>query len=253
MPILVMTALAFMEYSSVRPGNKLQPTFVLSVASLAQATWINTCKFPFRASPIAPLVQMQPNCSRPRRSPRLPLVALTIGSYPASGIDNGLGITPPRGWRSWNLFHGAINDTVMRAQMAAVLDKSRSVDGKPTSLAELGFDWISMDDGWQQCNCSFPGFPSDPSLPKCPNCKEGGCSWHSSDAEGGRPLVDSHKFPDMKGLVDYGHSLGLKVGSYLNNCICMEGGDPPMGQHCNSPTHYQQDVARGILHYIYRL
>jgi hypothetical protein len=38
----------------------------------------------------------------------------------------------------------------------------------------------------------------------------------------------------MKALVDKGHSLGLKVGTYLNNCICMEAG--------RSPTHYAQDV-----------
>ena len=35
----------------------------------------------------------------------------------------------------------------MRAQMDAVLDTSRKVDGAPTTLASLGFDWISMDDG----------------------------------------------------------------------------------------------------------
>jgi len=55
-------------------------------------------------------------------------------------------------------------------------------------------------------------------------------------------LVDERKFPDMISLVHYGHTHGLKVGSYLNNCICMEGGDPPMGTHCSGATHYQQDV-----------
>eukprot|EP00039_Didymoeca_costata_P027722 m.19038 g.19038 ORF g.19038 m.19038 type:complete len:663 (-) comp6470_c0_seq1:97-2085(-) len=156
-------------------------------------------------------------------------------------IDNGLGITPPRGWRSWNLFQANINDTVMRGQMHAVLDTSRTVGGKPTTLASLGFDYISMDDGWQKCNCSTPG-SVDPKLPQCPNCRTGACSWHTSDADGGKPVVNLEKFPDMKGLVDYGHSLGLKVGGYLNNCVCMEGGDPPMGLHCTSPTHYEQDV-----------
>lgn len=122
--------------------------------------------------------------------------------------------------------------------MKAVLDKSRSVNGQPgTTLASLGFDWISMDDGWQRCNCSQNG--ADPALPTCPNCKQGGCKWHDA---AGKPVVDVRKFPDMKKMVDYGHSLGLKVGSYLNNCICMEGGDPPMGKHCVGETHYQQDV-----------
>ena len=38
----------------------------------------------------------------------------------------------------------------------------------------------------------------------------------------------------MKSLVDHGHSLGLKVGSYLNNCICMDKDPDPK---------YEQDVA----------
>eukprot|EP00729_Bicosta_minor_P002093 gene2093-11945_t len=170
---------------------------------------------------------------------RLIVLALFMGTSQA--IDNGLGLTPPRGWRSWNLFGPAINDTVMRSQMDAVLDTSRKVGGVPTTLASLGFDWISMDDGWQKCNCSTRG-SVDPSLPTCPVCKTGGCSWHTSDAEGGKPIVDLHKFPDMKAMVSHGHSLGLKVGSYMNNCVCMEGGDPPMGNHCNGETHYEQDV-----------
>ena len=48
----------------------------------------------------------------------------------------------PRGWRSWNAFDCMSNDTIitqahMRAQMVAAVDKSRTVKGKPTSLAEL--------------------------------------------------------------------------------------------------------------------
>jgi hypothetical protein len=31
-------------------------------------------------------------------------VAVLCGLRPAAAIDNGLGVTPPRGWRSWNLF-----------------------------------------------------------------------------------------------------------------------------------------------------
>ena len=46
-------------------------------------------------------------------------------------------------------------------------------------------------------------------------------------------MVDTLRFPDLKGLVAYGHSLMLQVGFYLNTCICMEKG----------PTHFEQDVA----------
>merc|ERR1719384_2608156 len=106
-------------------------------------------------------------------------------------LDNGLGLTPPRGWRSWNAFDCMTDATIitqdhMVAQMVAVLDKSRLVDGKPTSLAELGFNYVSMDDGWQKCNCSTRQ-DVDPTLPQCPNlCFGGHCTWHD---DSGRPLV----------------------------------------------------------------
>eukprot|EP01045_Picozoa_sp_COSAG04_P013283 COSAG04_NODE_933_length_9342_cov_2.591042_12_plen_132_part_00 len=109
----------------------------------------------------------------------------------------------------------------MRAAMHAVLDDSRALhNGSKASLAALGFDYVSMDDGWQQCNCSTRQ-AIDPALPNCSisMCVGGECSWHDSS---GAPQVNAHRFPEgMKKLVDYGHSLGLKVGSYLNNCICM--------------------------------
>ena len=40
-------------------------------------------------------------------------------------------------------------DAAMRAAMAAVTDRSRKVNGSLVSLQELGYDWVSMDDGWQ--------------------------------------------------------------------------------------------------------
>ncbi|CAJ1420135.1 unnamed protein product [Effrenium voratum] len=151
------------------------------------------------------------------------------------GIDNGIGLTPPRGWRSWNAFdclepRSILTQAHVKAQMDAVLDKSRLVDGKPTSLAELGFDWISMDDGWQRCNCSVRQ-DLDPKLPKCDGnlCFGGHCSWHDA---AGVPVVRKDRFPNMKELVDYGHAHELKVGTYLNTCICNEHGSP----------HYSEDV-----------
>lgn len=165
----------------------------------------------------------------------------TLVGLAVDGLDNGLSDTPPRGWRSWNAFgcdggpETILNDPHMRAQMRALLDKSRTVDGVPTSLAELGFNYVSMDDGWQSCNCSSKKAPNA-SLPQCPQkhgCFGGYCSFH--DPKTGIPQIKPDRFPDMKAMIDYGHSLGLKVGSYLNNCICMEAG--------RSPTHYEQDAA----------
>ena len=68
------------------------------------------------------------------------------------GIDNGLGVTPPQGWRSWNAYDCTSDDRIItqahvEAQFAAAVDTSRLVDGVPTSLAQLGFEYISIDDG----------------------------------------------------------------------------------------------------------
>jgi hypothetical protein len=46
-------------------------------------------------------------------------------------------------------------------------------------------------------------------------------------------MIDTIRFPDLKALVEYGHSLSLQVGFYLNTCICMEKGR----------TYFEQDVA----------
>jgi hypothetical protein len=51
---------------------------------------------------------------------------------------------PCKGWRSWNLFAQQNDDASMRAMMHAFVDKSRSVDGKPTSLAEVGYISVGM-------------------------------------------------------------------------------------------------------------
>ena len=72
---------------------------------------------------------------------------------------------PPRGWRSWNQMGGDISQSQMLAVAEAMVDRSRDVDGKPTSLLDLGYNRIGMDDNWQACgtgiNGSFPpsGFP----------------------------------------------------------------------------------------------
>ena len=66
-------------------------------------------------------------------------------------LDNGLAKTPPMGWRSWNCYHGDVSDVQIRATIDAVTQKTRSVDGIPHSLVDLGFVHVGIDDGWQAC------------------------------------------------------------------------------------------------------
>ena len=137
---------------------------------------------------------------------------------------NGMSATPPMGWRSWNLFAGTNDDSTMRAMMQAFTDKSRMVDGKPTSLAEVGYLSVGMDDGYQLCNCSgshgqedlYPhslfnvSCSGDNQGESANACRDGRCTWHNQSD--GTPMIDTLKFPDLKGLVAYGHSLALQVG-----------------------------------------
>ena len=83
--------------------------------------------------------------------------------------------------------------------MDAMVSRNRTVQGKPTSLADLGYLNCGLDDNWQQCGAGVGG------------------SFH--DAQG-NPIINKDRFPDMRGMTDYAHSLGLTTGFYDNNCIC---------------------------------
>lgn len=83
----------------------------------------------------------------------------------------------------------------------AMAERKLTVNGKPTSLLDLGYDTVGLDDNWQDCGAG-------------PNN-----TFHSAT---GTPLVNTKTFPSLKGMVSYGKSKGLKSGFYSNNCICHE-------------------------------
>lgn len=120
----------------------------------------------------------------------------------ALGIDNGIGLTPPMGWRSWNCYGRDVDQNKMESIMNKMTQRMRAVDGINTSLSDLGYNNCGLDDNWQQCGAGAFG------------------SFH--DAQG-NPIINVTRFPDMKAMTDYGHNLGLRVGWYMNNCICREG------------------------------
>jgi alpha-galactosidase len=116
----------------------------------------------------------------------------TAGRYPVTlRASNSLGqakrpftivvgdkicLTPPLGWNSWNSWAGLVDQQkVLRAAQAMV----------SSGLAQHGWSYVNIDDTWQG--------------------KRGG------DFNGIQP---NEKFPDMKGLVDQIHGLGLKAGIY---------------------------------------
>lgn len=95
-----------------------------------------------------------------------------------------------------------VNHTLMQAIYHAMAARTRQVDGRPTSLVDLGYTHAGIDDGWQQCG-------SGPT----------GKGFHNGS---GYPMVDAAKFPDMLGLTNAARQLNVTPGWYGNNCHCSD-------------------------------
>ena len=122
------------------------------------------------------------------------------------------------------------------------------VDGVPTSLAELGYLYVGLDDHWQNCTVVCPNGtvvsswkpgPERWGPANGPDYNYQGCvnatganvpgshsiPWYSDGTDPamgpyGTPQVDTHRFPDMKGMVSKAHKLGLRAGWYMGNYQC---------------------------------
>jgi alpha-galactosidase len=104
-------------------------------------------------------------------------VAILPSVPSARGLENGLALTPPMGWNSWNRFACNVNEDVVKAAADAMVN---------SGMKDAGYEYIVIDDCWQV----------------------------SRDAAG-NIVVDSKSFPHgIKALADYVHSKGLKFGIY---------------------------------------
>jgi len=120
-------------------------------------------------------------------------------------------LTPPMGWNSWNCWACEISDEKVRASAKAMVD---------SGLIDHGWSYINIDDCWMR--------------------KAG-----AEDAAIGGPvrdkdgyLLSNAKFPDMKALTDYVHSLGLRVGLYISP------GPTTCQGYVGSWEHEQKDAER---------
>jgi alpha-galactosidase len=98
-----------------------------------------------------------------------------------------IALTPPMGWNSWNCFAHAVSEEEVKAAAAAMVK---------SGLINHGWSYINVDDFWQNHR-----EPTSPDL-----------QGQFRDAKGF--IVPNSRFPDMKGMADYIHSLGLKAGLY---------------------------------------
>lgn len=99
-----------------------------------------------------------------------------------------IGLTPALGWNSWNCFAGAVTAERVRAAADAMVS---------SGLINHGWTYINIDDYWEV----KPKATNDPTL-----------QGPERDDQG--RIVPNPRFPDMKGLTDYVHALGLKIGLY---------------------------------------
>ncbi|KAF7801307.1 actin-related protein 2/3 complex subunit 2A [Senna tora] len=93
-------------------------------------------------------------------------------------LANGLGITPPMGWNSWNHFGCQIDEKIIRQTADALV---------ATGLSKLGYTYVNIDDCWAEL----------------------------SRDDKGNLVAKKSTFPSgIKALADYVHSKGLKLGIY---------------------------------------
>jgi len=98
-----------------------------------------------------------------------------------------IALTPPMGWNSWNCFAQEVSaDKVKRAADAMV----------KSGLINHGWTYINVDDFWENNRDS----------------KDQSLRGKLRDEAGN--IVPNSRFVDMKGLADYVHGLGLKIGLY---------------------------------------
>ncbi len=95
--------------------------------------------------------------------------------------SNGVALTPPMGWSSWNTFAGKINEDL-------IYDTAKAM--KETGLLDAGYNYVNIDDCWQAAVRN----------------------------ENDEMVPDPVSFPSgIRNLVDRINKLGIKVGIYSSN------------------------------------
>ena len=104
-------------------------------------------------------------------------ILLLLLSRNFHALDDGLALTPPMGWNSWNKFGCDVSEKLIREIADAMVD---------SGMKDAGYEYVVIDDCWQV----------------------------DRDEEG-NILADKERFPSgIRALADYIHSKGLKFGLY---------------------------------------
>ena len=106
-----------------------------------------------------------------------PLAALLLAATVSAASADGLALTPPMGWNSWNKFGCDVSEKLIKETADALVS---------TGMKDAGYQYLVIDDCWQV----------------------------RRDAQG-RIVPDPDRFSSgMKALADYVHGKGLRFGVY---------------------------------------
>ena len=71
-----------------------------------------------------------------------PLQLLLAAATAVDAVDNGLGLTPPLGWRAWLPYNKHITQALMTANVDAMVSKKRG----GVSLLDVGYEHVGLDE-----------------------------------------------------------------------------------------------------------
>jgi alpha-galactosidase len=108
-------------------------------------------------------------------------------------VGQGLALTPPLGWNSWNVWGLSVDQQKVKLAAAAM---------DMLELTNHGWTYINIDDGWEAAERTEEGV-----------------------------LLPNEKFPDIKELANYIHNRGMKLGIYSSPGPKTCGGYPGSYEH----------------------
>jgi alpha-galactosidase len=114
-------------------------------------------------------------------------------------VGQGLALTPPLGWNSWNVWGLSVDQRKVKVAARAMV---------ATGLADHGWTYINIDDGWEAAERDEAGF-----------------------------LMPNEKFPSIQQLATDLHNMGLRLGIYSSP------GPTTCGGYLGSYEHEYTDAA----------
>ncbi|MEU2834866.1 alpha-galactosidase [Streptomyces lavendulae] len=179
------------------------------------------------------------------------LTAVVATSAPAVALDNGLALTPPMGWNSWN----TLGTAVTQQQVLQTIDFMSS-----NGLVAAGYDTVTIDDGWSLSHRD--GQTTDlvktsygaMQLYDSNRNPVSGTDGTGSDLTTGHLIPDPDHFPahtvngqtlnGIQYLSWYAHSKGMRFGLYATDTYTTCQGHP--GSLGHEATDASDFVAWGV-------